>query len=548
MQTTRDGGRVAIVGGGPAGLVAAKSLLEEGLHPTVFQRSSNLGGQWNAPGPHSGVWKTMRANTSKVTMCFSDFPLEEELPMFLTNQQAHEYLLKYAKHFGLDECLKLNTRVEMVSRADGGGWLVESKTLEERREAEVFPHVIVAPGRFNQPRIPTVKGLAKFKGATSHPFDYRGNDQFKEKRVLVIGNGISGLEVASELATDPSITVISSCRKPRYIITKIFGGIPSDCAHFTRFGLLLNRAIPSEKAAEALKKMILKQCGSPEQYGGLKPADNIFEANISMSQYYLAQVAEGKIPPKEGLFELTEDTALFADGTSETIDAAVFATGYELSLPFLAQDIQQSIAADGTHIDLYCYTFHPDLPNLAFMGLYVQVGPYFPVLELQARWIAMVWNGIEPLPSREKMMAGIGEFQEWKKVHCETFFHEMAIRLSKEADVTPALDKHPELSKALLFGPLASSQFRLDGHGRRQRAATEFLATASTFGNITSPHLSEEQTAVLAMIARTVGDEPSLAALLQMLQRRNKLSSPRVAVQCAKLGRMQVTPRRDNPP
>ena len=134
-------------------------------------------------------------------MCFSDFPFEEELPMFLTNQTysltirpiskvrcfrpvrspiAHAYLLKYAKHFGLDECLKLNTRVEIVSRADGGGWLVESKTFEERRGAEVFPHVIIAPGRFNKPRIPTVKGLAKFKGATSHTFDYRGNDQFKE--------------------------------------------------------------------------------------------------------------------------------------------------------------------------------------------------------------------------------------------------------------------------------------------------------------------------------------------------------------------------------
>jgi Flavin-binding monooxygenase-like len=92
--------------------------------------------------------------------------------------------------------------------------------------------------------------------------------------------------------------------------------------------VLLNRALPPEKAAEAFKNVILKHCGSPERYGGLKPADNIFEANISMSQDYLAQVAEGKILPKEGLLELTEDTALFADGTSERIDAAVFATGY----------------------------------------------------------------------------------------------------------------------------------------------------------------------------------------------------------------------------
>ena len=136
----------------------------------------------------------------------------------------------------------------------------------------------------------------------------------------------------------------------------------------------------------------------------------------------------------------------------------------------------------------------------------------------------MVWSGIKPLPSREKMMAGIGEFQGWKKAHYETFFHEMAIMLSKEAGLAPALDKHPELSKALLFGPLTASQFRLDGHGRRQGAATEFLAAASAFGNITSPHLSEEQTAALTMIANTVGDEPSLAALLPVLQRRSQLS------------------------
>jgi dimethylaniline monooxygenase (N-oxide forming) len=84
MQTTRNGRQVAIVGGGPAGLVAAKSLLEEGLQPTVFEQSSNVGGQWNAPGPHSGIWKTMRANTSKVTTCFSECPFDEELPVYLT--------------------------------------------------------------------------------------------------------------------------------------------------------------------------------------------------------------------------------------------------------------------------------------------------------------------------------------------------------------------------------------------------------------------------------------------------------------------------------
>ena len=453
-------------------------------------------------------------------MCFSDLPFEEELPMFLTNQQAHAYLLKYAKRFDLNECV-LNSRVEMVSRANDGGWLVESTTDGERK-VEAFSHVIVASGRFNKPRIPRVKGLDRFRNATSHTFDYRGNGEFKEKRVLVIGNSISGLEVASELATDSTIRVISACRKPRYIMTKIFGGIPSDCAHFTRFGVILSRVIPPEKTAQGLKEIILKQCGSPEQYGGLKPADNLFEANVAMSEYYLAQVAEGKILPKKGVLELAEDTALFEDGTKERIDAIVFATGYEMNLPFLAKDTRRIVNAGGTHIDLYRHTFHPDLPNLAFIGLYVQIGPYFPVLELQARWVAMVWSGIKPLPSREKMMHGIQEFQEWKAVHYETFFHEMAVMLAEEAGVAPALDKHPELAKALLFGPLASSQFRLDGPGQRRDAAKEFLAAASTFGNITSPNLTDEQIAGLTMIANSRKDDQSLTALLGILQQRNQ--------------------------
>ncbi len=130
--------------------------------------------------------------------------------------------------------------------------------------------------------------------------------------------------------------------------------------------------------------------------------------------------------------------------------------------------------------------FIPVCPTSPFIGLYVQIGPYFPVLELQARWVAMVWGGIRPLPTRERMIEGIQEFQEWKTVHYETLFHEMAIMLAEEAGISPSLSKHPELSKALLFGPLASSQFRLDGHGRHQDAAREILAAASSFGNITS--------------------------------------------------------------
>lgn len=521
MNVTQNTQRVAIIGGGPAGLVAAKSLLEEGLQPIVFEQSSNVGGQWNATAPHSGIWTSMRANTSKITTCFSDFAYEEPVHMFPTHQQIHAYLLQYADRFHLNQHIHLNSRVNRVSRADNEGWFVQSTTEGESQKDEIFSHVIVASGRYNKPQIPQVKGLERFKGSggVSHTFDYQSNEPFKGKRVLIIGNSISGLEVASEMANEPTISVISSCRKSRYIFTKTLAGIPTDCIVLTRFATLLNRVLPPEVAAEGLKDLLLTHCGNPVQYGGIKPAENILEAGFSQCQWYLAQVAEGKILPKRGVVEVTEESVIFEDGSQEQIDAIVFATGYQINLPFLSNDILQIINADDTHIDLYRQTFHPDLPHLAFIGLYAQIGSYFPTLELQARWIAMTWSGIKPLPSQEQMRAGIREFQEWKQTHFEETLHEMAVMLSNEAGVAPDLLKHPEIAKALLFGPLAPSQFRLDGHGRREDAAQEFAVAASTFGCITSPILDEKQMAGLAMVVDAVKEDQSLASLLQLLQR-----------------------------
>lgn len=181
---------------------------------------------------------------------------------------------------------------------------------------------------------------------------------------------------------------------------------------FTRFGAMLGRVLPPEVVAQGLRGLILKHCGNPAQYGAPEPAENIFEADISKSQYYLAYVAEGKILPRRGVAEVTEDGVIFEGGGREQVDAIVLATGYKMNPPFLSDEILRVINADDAHIGLYHHTFHPDMPNLAFVGLYVQIGTYFPVVELQARWIAMVWAGATVLPSREQMLDGIREFRE----------------------------------------------------------------------------------------------------------------------------------------
>src|SRR5262249_10461352 len=179
------------------------------------------------------------------------------------------------------------------------------------------------------------------------------------------------------------------------------------------------------------------------------------------SENFLPLVAEGRISVKPWIRRIEGDTVRFADETTERIDAIVFATGYDLNLPFLSSDVQKTLSLDGKHIDLYNYTFHPDLPGLAFLGLYDLVGPGFPVLELQARWITYVWTGIRAMPARTEMEAELTAYRARRTGTHQVPMHELAIMFARAAGVEPQLSERPLLARALLFGPLTGMSFRL---------------------------------------------------------------------------------------
>ena len=93
-------------------------------------------------------------------------------------------------------------------------------------------------------------------------------------------------------------------------------------------------------------------------------------------------------------------TVTFTDGSTETVDAIVCATGYDVDMPYLSEDVRRVLGGD---LALYQRTFHPDLSGLGVIGQFLAQGPYFPLLELQARWIAAVWSGAVALPDETVM-------------------------------------------------------------------------------------------------------------------------------------------------
>jgi dimethylaniline monooxygenase (N-oxide forming) len=479
---------VAVIGAGPGGLVAARWLLSQGFEPTIFEQGPTLGGQWAGLDGRSGVWPGMHTNTSRVLTAFSDLELASDL-VFPSNRETLAYLHRYAEAFDLTSRTRFGTQVELVSR-DGAGWLVRHAGTDQ-----TFERVIVASGRFHAPSMPAVPGLDTFTGAAGaiSTYHYRGPDPYRGKRVLVAGCAVSALEIAAELAQLGAAHVVVTQRRQRYVLAKFAAGVPSDHRIFTRYGTLANETLPAAEIDRQLKEIVIEAGGSPEQYGAPAPDRSLLAAEVTLNQGYLPLVAEGRITVRPWMDSVADATVPFVDGRAEEFDGIVLGTGFDLSMPFLSADIRAILNLDAVHLDADRYTFHPDLPGLAFMGMWDQSGGYFVPLELQARWIAYAWGGTVPAPSETDQRLSIDAYRAKRGLPQKTRMNLVALTFARAARVEPQVGNWPQLRRALLFGPLAPSCFRLEGPDALPDAPARFVREAATFGAITSNELTERE-------------------------------------------------------
>ncbi|WP_142850880.1 NAD(P)/FAD-dependent oxidoreductase [Telmatospirillum sp. J64-1] len=492
---------VAVIGAGPAGLVTARWLSAQGFEPIVFESSSGLGGQWNAFSPLSATWRGMRTNTSRVMTAFSDLDHAPGTPVYPRQEDMLAYLEAYATQFKLTGRIRFRTRVERLEKAEGG-YLVTSRRDGEL-SLERFARVVVATGRYIAPSLPEIPGCNGFTGVlgASHTAHYDGASVYRDHDVLVAGCSISALEIASDLAVSGARSVTACYRRQRYILPKLMAGVPTDHVMFTRAAALAGEVLPPDALASGLKAKVTAVAGTPDQFGALRPDENIFTAGISQAQAFLPLVAEGRISVRPWIERIEGRTVRFADGTAGEFDAILFGTGYRLSLPFLSGEIAQCLGLDETHIDLSDHTFHPDLEGLAFIGLYDLVGPAYPVLELQARWIAYAWAGFVEMPGRQALQERLAAAHARRSGPATVTMQDMALLFARKANVEPDRNRWPELERALLFGPLSPASFRLEGPDSLPDASARTAAAAEAFGAIRSPELAQEERALRDLLS-----------------------------------------------
>jgi hypothetical protein len=504
---------VAVIGAGVGGLVSARWLLEQGFEPVIFDQGNRVGGQWTRDPRYSGIWASMRANTSKYTTSLSDVPPPADTPPYMHNEAVRAYLQDYAERFDLIRRLRLGTRVEEVAPEPNGDWRVRVAGPDGARHEDIHQKVVVASGRYHRPSIPSIPGLQGFSGhgGVSHTFAYREPERFRGLRVLVAGCSISALEIASELAMSGAANVVTTHRRQRYILQKLLAGVPADLLVFNRFSALAAECFAPDQVARALRDFITSTTGSPDQFGAPKPADNVFQAGIALSQHYLPLVSEGRIEVRAWIAGVDGTRVTFADGQVLEFDAIVLGTGYAVDVPFLPQALRAVLQPDGGCLELFRHTFHPETPGLAFVGLVQIIGPGFPLEELQARWISYAWSGERPAPSREEMLGGLEAARARGHQGDELPLHVGAVMFARAAGVEPDVTRWPQLARALLFGPLTPVSFRLDGPHSLPNAADRVAAEGLKSGAVPTPELTPDQCARLRALGAARQDPAFLS-------------------------------------
>jgi cation diffusion facilitator CzcD-associated flavoprotein CzcO len=359
-----------IIGAGPAGLACAATMRGAGLNITVFEKADNVGSVWRRH------YERLHLHTDRNHSGLPGMAMPKSYPLYPSREQVVAYLEAYAARFDIKPAFG-NEVVRL--RRDGAHWCAETAS-----GAVSAPVAIVATGMASAPYRPSWPAMDSYRGITVHSSEYRNPAPYLNKRVLVVGFGNSGGEIALDLA-EAGVDVALAVRGPVQLLPRDLLGLP-----IVTWAILYQH-LPA-RLVDLINAPILRLAlGSFEKLGLRRAAKGPLQmikedGRIPLIDVgTLGKIRDGSIKVRGGIDRLTSGGVVFDDGRSEDFDAIVLATGFRPDLRRLIPDVDGVFDAHGTPRVTGQAT---DAPGLYFCGQIVAPTGQFREIALEAERLA----------------------------------------------------------------------------------------------------------------------------------------------------------------
>ena len=359
-----------IIGAGPAGLAVGACLKRAGIPHLILEQSDRVAASWRRH------YDRLHLHTDKKNseLPFVSYPAN--YPRYPSRDQVVKYLEDYASQFALD--IRFNQRVQSVHR-DNDTWLVQTQDT-----LHASPNLVVATGNVRQPLLPAWRGLDSFHGKVMHSSEYTNGATFKGQRVLVVGFGNSGGEIAIDLyeqGAKPGIAVRSAVN----VIPRELAGMP-----ILSIGILQNK-MPAW-LADAMNAPILRLAVGDITRHGLRKLPYGPVTQIRQDHHIplidvgtMKLIRDGKIVVYAGVAEVSGNRIKFEGGKEAEFDALILATGYRPQVNDFLQTVPAVTDQDGGPTSSGKQT---QLPGLYFCGYYVSPTGMLREIAIEARQIS----------------------------------------------------------------------------------------------------------------------------------------------------------------